>query len=383
VTTILLTCGETSGEHHAAHLVSALKRLDPSCRILALGAAELAAAGAEILFPLERYAVMGFAEVATRLGEFIALERSLGSLLGSGGVDCFIPVDYPGLNLRLSRRARRVGVPVLYFISPQVWAWGGWRIRQMRRSIDLMAVILPFEVEIYRRAGIPVVSCTHPMLDEIAAPRAPKEAPGSDEAFDALLFPGSRRQEFERMFPVLIESARLLRDRFPRARFAVGLAPLIEDCTDRIPPDMRSWTRVTRSGITELPGASLVLASSGTVTLQAALSGTPTVVLYRTSAATYLIGRLLVKVPWIAMPNVLAGRAVVPELVQGSATADRIATEAASVIGDAERYRRMSAELIALRERLRAPRGVEAVAKIALRMARGEGAQPPDGELDS
>ncbi|RJR30001.1 MAG: lipid-A-disaccharide synthase, partial [Candidatus Latescibacterota bacterium] len=148
MTTILLTCGETSGEQHASRLVREIRRRDPGCRVLALGGAELEAAGAEILFPLETYAVMGFGEVLAKLPSFLALERSLARRLGGDGIDLFVPVDYPGLNLRLARAARRSGVPVLYYISPQIWAWGGWRIRGMRRSVDLMAVILPFEEEL-------------------------------------------------------------------------------------------------------------------------------------------------------------------------------------------------------------------------------------------
>jgi lipid-A-disaccharide synthase len=383
VATILLTCGETSGEHHAARLVTEMRRLDPSCRVLALGGSELAKAGAEIVFPLERYAVMGFLEVFARLPRFISLERSIARLLSSGAVDLFIPVDYPGLNLRLAGRARSSGVPVLYFISPQVWAWGGWRVRRMKSSVNLMAVILPFEAPIYEKAGIPVMACAHPMLDEIAAPSSPKEAPGAGDLFTVLLFPGSRKQEFERMFPVLLGAARVLRERFPRAEFLVGLAPLIEDCTGRIPGDMRSYVRSTRAGIEGLESASLVLATSGTVTLQSALSGTPTVVLYRTSPVTYALGRLLVRIPWIAMPNVLAGEKIIPELIQGDATPKRLAEEAASLLGDGERYRRTSAALIALRGKLCAPRGVPDLADVALKMARSgaaaRGAVPAGG----
>jgi len=376
VTTILLTCGETSGEHHSARLVTEMRGLDPSCRVLALGGSELARAGAEIVYPLERYAVMGFLEVFARLPRFIALEREIARLLSSGGVDLFIPVDYPGLNLRLARRARSSGVPVLYFISPQVWAWGGWRVRRMKSSVDLMAVILPFEAEIYRRAGIPVLACAHPMLAEIAAPASPKEAPPAADPFTVLLFPGSRKQEFERMFPVMLGGARLLRRRFPRAEFRVGLAPLIEDSSCRIPDDMRSYVVATRAGVEGLASASLVLATSGTVTLQAALSGTPTVVLYRTSPVTYALGRLLVRIPWIAMPNVLAGEKVVPELIQRSATPRRLAEEGASLLEERDRYRRTSRALIALREKLSAPQGVSELAKIALSMARRETASP-------
>jgi lipid-A-disaccharide synthase len=372
--TILLTCGETSGEQHAARLVRAIKTIDPSCRVKALGGAALERAGAEIIHPLERYAVMGFAEVLAKLPRIAALERSLARLLARDGIDLFIPVDYPGLNLRLARRAKAAGVPVFYFISPQVWAWGAWRLRRMKRSIDLMAVILPFEVDIYRRAGIPVVFAGHPLLDEIETPGRAKEAPAPGAPFTVILFPGGRRQVFDRMFPVFRDAARLIKERFGSAEFVVGLAPLIEDRSAPVPNDLRGCFRTTREGIGELEKAALVLAASGTVTLQCALSGTPTVVSYRTSPVSYAIGKALVKIPWIAMPNVLAGRSMLPELIQSRGTAERIAEEAGSILGDPQRYRAMSADLISLRRALGEPGGIERIAEMALRMAEGESA---------
>ncbi len=372
--TILLTCGETSGEQHAARLVRAIKAIDPSCRVKALGGEALAEAGAEIIYPLERFAVMGFAEVLAKLPRIVALERSLGRLLARGGIDLFIPVDYPGLNLRLSGRAKAAGVPVFYYISPQVWAWGAWRLKRMKRSIDLMAVILPFEADIYRDAGIPVVFAGHPLLDEIETPDRPKEAPAPGAPFTVILFPGSRRQVFERMFPVFCDAARLIKERFGSAEFVVGLAPLIGDRSAPVPPDMRACFRATRGGIGELEKAALVLAASGTVTLQCALSGTPTVVSYRTSPVSYAIGKSLVKIPWIAMPNVLARRALLPELIQSEGTPERIAEEAGSILGDPERYRTMSADLMSLRRSLSGRGGIERIAEMALRMAEGESA---------
>ena len=372
VRTILVTCGETSGEHHAARVVSELRAIDPSCRVIALGGEELERAGAEIAFPMDRYAFMGFAEVLAGLPRILALERRIHSLLRSGSIDLFMPVDYPGLNLRLARYAHRHGVPVLYFISPQVWAWGHWRVARMRGSIDLLALILPFEEAIYRRAGIPAVFVGHPMLGEIAAPPVPKEAPAADEPFSIVLFPGSRVQEVRRLLPPLLGAAKRLHGRFPRAVFKLGLAPLIDERDVQVPPAMRAYVEITRNGVGELPGAALVLAVSGTVTLQSAISGTPTVVCYRTSAFTFFVGRMLVKIPWIAMPNVLAGRAVVPELVQGAATAERIAGESTGLLGDGERYRRVSAELLALRETLGEPGGAARVAGLAAGMAGGK-----------
>jgi lipid-A-disaccharide synthase len=373
VTTILLTCGETSGEQHASRLVREIRRRDPGCRVLALGGAELEAAGAEILFPLETYAVMGFGEVLAKLPSFLALERSLARRLGGGGIDLFVPVDYPGLNLRLARAARRSGVPVLYYISPQIWAWGGWRIRGMRRSVDLMAVILPFEEELYRRAGIPAVFAGHPMLEEIVSPGAPKTAPARPDApFTVTLFPGSRIQEFRRIYPVLVDAARILHERFPGARFLTGLAPMIPESAAPVEAGMRGYFGVARDGVEALARSALALAVSGTVTLQTAISGTPMVVCYRTSPLNYRLGRLLVRVPHIAMPNVLAGRALVPELIQGEATPRRIADAAARLLGDPEEYRRVSAGLLDLRERLGGDGGVGRIADIALRMAGGE-----------
>jgi lipid-A-disaccharide synthase len=369
--TILMTCGETSGEQHAARLVRELKALDPSCHVRVLGGDTLAKAGAEVVHSIDRYAVMGFAEVLAKLPRFIALERSLRALLAGGDIDLFIPVDYPGLNLRLSRYAKAAGVPVLYFIGPQVWAWGAWRIQRMKRSIDLMAVILPFEVELYRRAGISVVFAGHPMLEEIETPARPKEAPIPGAPFMVMLFPGSRRQEFERMFPTLVEAARRIRERFAGATFTVALAPLVSEEAVRIPADMRSYFRTTRAGIAELGDAAIALAASGTVTLQCALSGTPMVVFYRTSPVTHAIGKSLVKIPWIAMPNVLSRRRVVPELIQSDAKPERIAEEAGSILGDPARYRSMSADLISLRSALEGPGGIRRIAGIALRMAAG------------
>jgi lipid-A-disaccharide synthase len=372
--TILLTCGETSGEQHAARLVGAIKAIDPSCRVMALGGVALADAGAEIIYPLDRFAVMGFAEVLAKLPRIVALERSLGRLLAREGIDLFIPVDYPGLNLRLSRRAKAAGVPVFYFISPQIWAWGAWRLKRMKRSIDLMAVILPFEVDIYRNAGIPVVFAGHPLLDEIETPDCPKEAPAPGAPFTVILFPGSRRQVFERMFPVFCDAARRIRGRFGSAEFVVGLAPLMGDRAAIVPPDMRAFLRTTREGIGELEKAALALAASGTVTLQCALSGTPAIVSYRTSPISYAIGKSLVKIPWIAMPNVLARRRIVPELIQSEGTPDRIAEEAGSILGDPGRYRAMSADLISLRRTLEGQGGIRRIAEMALRMAEGESA---------
>ena len=371
MTRILLTCGETSGDHQASLVVRELKRLDPESEVLALGGHELEDAGARVDYSIDRFAFMGFAEIVAGLPRILSLERKMKRLLKSGGIDLFLPVDYPGFNLRLAASARRYGVPVLYFISPQVWAWGGWRVRRMRRLIDLMAVIIPFEKEIYDRAGIPAIFVGHPGVGEIHAPDTPKETPRADGEVTVLLFPGSRSQEVERMLPVLFDAVRIMRRSIPRIRFVLGLAPLIDGRVIDMPSDLEELVEISREGLKLLEDASLAIAASGTVTLQCALSGTPMVVLYKTSKATFCIGRRLVSIPWIAMPNVLAGKHLVPELIQDAATPEAIASEAISVLGDPERYRNISEELLRLRVLL-GGQGPRLVAEVALRMAEGE-----------
>ena len=346
-------------------------RLDPACEVVALGGRELERAGARVEYSIDRYAFMGFSEIVAGLPSILSLERRLKRLLAGGGIDLFLPVDYPGFNLRLAASARRNGVPVLYFISPQIWAWGGWRVRRMRRLIDLMTVIIPFEKEIYDRVGIPALFVGHPGVQEIAAPGTPKEVPASGGELTILLFPGSRGQEVERMLPVLFGAVRIMARSLPRVRFVLGLAPLIDEGDAAVPSDLRGIVEIERDGLGLLGEASLVIAASGTVTLQSALSGTPMVVLYKTSRATFWIGRHLVKIPWIAMPNVLTGKHLVPEFIQDRATPEAIASEALAILGDPGRYRKLSEELLGLRTIL-AGRGPRLVAEVALRMAGGE-----------
>lgn len=375
--TILITCGETSGDHHAAALISAIRAIEPGTRFIAMGGEAMAAAGADVRFSIEDYAFMGFSEIISGLPRIRRLEKRLGSLLAGGEIDLYIPVDYPGMNMRIAARAKKAGVPVLYFISPQVWAWAGWRTRKMKKVVDLMAVILPFEVDYYRKKGIPVLFSGHPMLDDRGtssetapgSPLVPKSAPGRDDVFNILLFPGSRKQEVVNHLDSMLRAARVLKKRWPRSRIRLGAAPLIDDGLLAVPDDMKGYVTVTRRGTEELGEAHLVIASSGTVTLQTAISGTPMVVIYKTSGLTYFLARSLVKIPWIAMPNVLAGELVVPELIQDEAVVDRIADEADGLLGDPGRYTDMSRRLLALRDSLKLEGGMENLAKRAIAMA--------------
>jgi lipid-A-disaccharide synthase len=215
------------------------------------------------------------------------------------------------------------------------------------------------------------------MISEIEPPAGPKQAPDRGSPFEVLLFPGSRRQEVRRHAGPMIDAAGLLHERFPEARFVIGRAPLIDEREFAVPSSMRGYLSVAEHGDSILPRAALVIAASGTATLQAALSGTPVVVVYRTSTPTYFLARALVRIPWIAMPNVLAAESLLPELIQEAASPERIAAEAAGLLEDPKRYRGLSLRLIGLRGSLERPGGLDTLARIALEMA--DGARP--GEL--
>jgi len=241
------------------------------------------------------------------------------------------------MNLRLSKYANQKGVPVMYYISPQVWAWGKWRIKKMKKRIDLMTVVFPFEKELYENAGIPVFYSGHPALDEIENPQGRKHLPDESKDFTILLFPGSRMQEVKKILPPVFDSVRGIHKSFPEASFILGLAPIISEKDIDIPDDILPYIRISRRGTQELSKATLVIAASGTVTLQTALSGTPMVTVYKTTNITYAIGKLLVQIPYVVMPNVLAGREIVPELVQKNATGNKILTEAMKLLADGKK----------------------------------------------
>ncbi len=320
---ILMLAGEPSGDLHGAEVARALIRRWPNARLFGLGGPRMEAVGVELIAGLDDLAVMGFAEVLRHLPFFWKLERRVVGLLKTAGIDLVLPIDYPGFNLRITRAARALGVPTLYYIAPQVWAWKAHRAQQLARDADRIAVILPFEEEIFKKAGGKVRFVGHPLLED--AQKVPDldtfcgEAGLDPDRPILALFPGSRKQEIRRHKKLFQRTGELVRASRPEVQIAVARAASVPSglLVDFGGP-------VVESAEALLVHASAALVKSGTTTLQAALSGTPFVMVYRTHPMTFLLAKRLVRVPHVALANLVAGERVVPEVLQGDATPERV-----------------------------------------------------------
>lgn len=379
---LLIVTGEASGDHHGAAMLEALRRTLPDVRARGVGGDALAHAGMELLYDSRHLAVVGLLEVLPQAPHILRAYRCLKAALQEDPPDLLLLIDYPEFNLRIARLARARQVPVLYYISPQVWAWRRGRARTIARLVDKMAVIFPFEVPFYERVGLDAEFVGHPLLD---ADLPARDSAAARARFDLTaarpiigLLPGSRSREIADLLPVMLAAAGMIRKRFPDAGFLLPPAPGIDRA--------RIHDQVSRSGVPvqiadtcfneALAACDLVLVASGTATLQAAIMETPMIICYRVSFLTYWIGRLLIRVPHIGLANIVAGRGVVPELIQHEVTPSRIAAQALQILGDARRLQEMRRDLRQVREKLGRGGAARRVAAIAAAMLTGK-AEPP------
>lgn len=379
---ILLSCGEASGDLYASELVRELSsRTVPE--VFGLAGDRSRAAGAELLVHLDEISVIGLVEVVSKLP---ALRRAMDQLVAAAEErrpDVAVLVDFSGFNLRLARRLSAIDIPIIYFVSPQVWAWRRGRLAAIRELVDEMLVILPFEEAFYEREGVRVRYVGHPIVDLVKPSRG--RAPflgelGLDPERPVLLMlPGSRRREIELHLPVLKETMELLSARRPEIQFVVSRAPTVSrDVFLSAVGDAASRVKVLESDVYDgLAHADVAVVASGTATVEAALSGTPMVVVYRVGALSYAIGRAFVDVPHFSMVNLIAGRALVPELIQRDMTPGGIAAEVLSLLDDPERAAAMKRGLAEVKEKLggggASARAADAVASfLESRARRGE-----------
>jgi lipid-A-disaccharide synthase len=376
---LLLLAGEASGDQHGAHLARALRSRFPGARLLGTGGGRMAAEGVQLVAGLEELAVMGFAEVVGRLPFFLRLERRLKKLMEEASVDLVIPIDYPGLNLRLARAAHARGLPVVWYIAPQVWAWKAHRTRILARVADRVAVILPFEARLFEAEGGRARYVGHPLLDEgVEVPSRETWAAqaGVDPEREVLaVFPGSRAQEVRRHRDPFLEAAdRLVRAR-PGLQAVVARAPGLpggeeggaageagRDLPERLPSG--APLAVVEGSRALLAHARGALVKSGTTTLEAALAGVPFVVAYRTHPVTWRIAKRVVRVEHVALANLVAEARVIPELLQGEATGEAMAAALLPLLAEGEERAAMQAGLARVRERLGTPGAAERVAEL-------------------
>lgn len=363
---ILLVAGEASGDLHAGILAEALRRRRPDLALVGTGGPRMAAAGVEMLEQIE--GVVGFVEVIRHVPAHLRLLRRLTARLRSGRVGLVILIDYPGFNLRVAAAARAAGVPVLYYITPQVWAWKRGRVRTMAEVITKAACILPFEPPMLREAGIDATFVGHPLLDRALALPTRAEARarlGLDGAGEVLaLFPGSRAVEIRRHLADFVAVARRLEALRPGLRVILSAAPTVALRDDEVP-----FPVIRAASFDVLRAADVALCKSGTTTLEAAVADCPCAIVYRTSALSYAIARRLVHIPHIGLLNIVAGREVAPEFVQNAFQPERVADALAPLFApDGAERRAMLAGLAEVRAQLGTAGASARVAEMAAGM---------------
>ena len=371
---ILISAGEASGDIHAAAVTAALKKIDSAIEVFGMGGDALRAAGGEVLFDIKDHGVMGFVEVIKKLPDLFKLRSNFARVMDERKPDCLVVVDYPGFNMKLAKVAHDKGIPVVSYIAPSAWAWNKGRAKNVAKIVDKVACIFPFEYDVYEEAGAPVEFVGHPLLDIVhpTMERAEAEAWAGKEAGHplVLLMPGSRLMEIEKMLPTLLEGAKMLKKQLPEVQFAMPRAGTI--------PLELLQSKIKASGleikITEghnydlFSVADLALATSGTVTLEAALCGLPSVIVYRTSALNAFIARRVINIPNIGLPNIVAGRQILPELLQEDFTPANVANTAVELLAP-ERRPQLEANLAYMKARLGEPGAVNRVAQLILRIA--------------
>jgi lipid-A-disaccharide synthase len=349
---IFVSAGDPSGDIAGYHLLKAMSEVNNRCQYFGLGGRRMRSLEQEQLVESDKLAVLGFWEVAQKFIFFRNLLSETVRQIEQRRPTAIILIDYPGFNLRLAERIKHLKIPIIYYISPQIWAWGGKRIKLIKSVVDLMLVILPFEKELYDRAGVRNQFVGHYLLDDVEN-RFIKAPYNPDSDLIALL-PGSRPQEIEKMLPVLIDAARIL-TRDKKYRFAVaGIEGKFDygQFLKKSSVDIELRLSRTRELVAE---SRLVITSSGTATLETGIIGRPMIVIYKTGMLTYLIARRLVKLDKIALVNITAGKKLAPELIQSDATSFNIAAEARKILSNQTLARDIVTELHHLTDRLGSP----------------------------
>jgi lipid-A-disaccharide synthase len=371
---ILLVAGEVSGDLHGAHLMEHIHHLDPGLQFYGIGGDRLERSGMKLLFHSRSLSVVGITEVLLKLKPIFKALHLLKKSLPLEKPDLILLIDFPDFNLRLAKIAHRNGIPVLYYISPQVWAWRPNRVKWIARWVKKMVVLFPFEVPLYKAAGVDVEWVGHPLLD-LVKPILTKEEASQRFGLDPRrrtigLLPGSRMHEVERFLPPLLASTQLLQKEIPNLQFIIPLAPDIPEAT------LSPWIKESPVPVRVVQGwtydvmnlSELLITASGTATLEGALLRKPMVIIYKVSWPSYWIGRAMIRIDHIGLVNLVAGKEIAPELIQKDVNPKRIAQEAIRILQDPTLQKQMTERMEEVRQNLGEPGAAKRAARIITSM---------------
>ncbi len=371
---VMIIAGEASGDHHAARLVEELHNINPDVHFRGIGGEQMRAAGVDTLVDSAEMAVMGLVEVLANYRFLKGVLERMRDELRHNPPDLLILVDYPGFNLRLAETAKELGIKVLYYISPQVWAWKKKRVFKIKKLVDMMAVVFPFEIACYDKVGVPVEFVGHPLVDEVKSDYSREEILselGLDPARPVLgLFPGSRRGEVSRLLPLLLQSAARIKAELPEIQFLMPRASTLPAELLQQPVDESGLEIKLVSGrpYDVMRGCDTIISASGTATLEIGLMQVPLVVTYRLATFSYFVFSRLVKLDHIALCNIVAGERIAPELIQKDATVENMTREALALLQDEPRASAMRERMGAIRKKLGASGASENIARLTLKM---------------
>ncbi len=360
---------------HGASVANALKLLQPDVQLVGMGGQAMRDAGVDIVYDIADLGVIGFVEVVKNLRRLFKLRDFLSDYMEQERPDVLVIIDYPGFNVRLAKVAQQKGIPVVSYISPSAWAWGKGRAKELAQIVERVAAIFPFEADVYREAGAKVTFVGHPLLDIVKPAMERDEAllhfAAQSDQYHILLMPGSRQQEISSLLPDMLAAGKKIVEQIPNCQFFLPVAStisreMLQNIIDKykIPVTLTVGNNYDLMNICDL-----AIASSGTATLETSLMKVPTVIVYRLATLTYILGKLLVKIPNIGLPNIIAGRRIVPELLQSDVTPDNIARQSIALLTDKVVREQAMADLTEVREKLGETGAVNRVAQVILEVA--------------
>ncbi|WP_419663909.1 LpxB: lipid-A-disaccharide synthase [Desulfosarcina variabilis str. Montpellier] len=374
VNRMMIIAGEASGDMHGAKLAQSIKKMDHQSFIFGVGGSAMKAEGVQLLVDASILSVVGITEVFSNLPTIYRSMSIVKKALRQLKPNLLILIDFPDFNFHVAEFAKKLGIPILYYISPQIWAWRQGRVKKIKRLVDHMAVIFPFEAAFYRKHQVPVTFVGHPLLDRIAPVAAPVLSSDFQDAPTIGLLPGSREKEVSTLLPVMLEACKKIQKVYSNARFNVSCSDSIHadrmmDIVNRHNADLD--VDVIKGRVEQvIRNSQILVAASGTVTLEAALYGVPTVIVYKVSPTSYWLGRRLIKVKHIGIVNLIVQKSLLPELIQDDASPENIAGKIIQMVNDPRLYMQITDALSHVRKRLGGSGASDRVARIALNLCR-------------